>query len=238
MCRGSKAHSPAPACHSFYCDFQIGYRDTHQFSLPVMDDLIRHGNLAIRLMRDNLVDYECVAHWLSDPRVLEFYDGRDCPLTLAGAIEKYSPRILTADGVTPCFLILQDKPVGYLQYYAVADENKEEYGLSTIEDATGRYAFDQFIGEPELWNQGLGTRAVMLLVEYLFRDKAARKIVIDPQARNLRAIRCYEKSGFRKVKLLPGKEFHEGKLEDCWLMELGNRSHFQELLQKRHSFDS
>jgi aminoglycoside 6'-N-acetyltransferase len=186
-----------------------------------MDELIRDGNLAIRPMRDDLADYECLARWLSDPRVLEFYDGRDHPLSLAGAIEKYSPRILAADGVTPCLLILQDDPLGYMQYYPVSDEDKAEYGLDAGEDASGLYAFDQFIGEPEHWNQSLGTRAVTLLVEYLLRNKMARRIVIDPQARNPRAIRCYEKCGFRKVKLLPGNELHEGKMEDCWLMELG-----------------
>jgi aminoglycoside 6'-N-acetyltransferase len=107
-----------------------------------------------------------------------------------------------------------------MQYYPVGDESKEEYGLGANADASGLYAFDQFIGEPERWNQGLGTRCVGLLAEYLFRNKMARKIVIDPQARNLRAICCYEKCGFRKVKLLPGKELHEGKMEDCWLMEM------------------
>lgn len=192
--------------------------------IRAMNELIRDHNLAIRLMRDELADYACIARWLSDPRVLECYDGRDRPLSLAGAIEKYSPRTLGADGVTPCLLVLQDEPVGYLQYYPVCDEGKSEYGLAADADADGLYAFDQFIGDPERWNQGLGTRAVSVLVEYLFRHKAARKIVIDPQARNPRALRCYEKCGFRKVKLLPEKELHEGKLEDCWLLEMARTS--------------
>jgi aminoglycoside 6'-N-acetyltransferase len=185
-----------------------------------MDELIRDRDLAIRPMRDELPNYECMARWLSDPRVLEFYDGRDRPLSLAGAIQKYSPRILAADGVTPCLLIRQDNPVGYMQYYPVRDESKAEYGLDASENTSGLYSFDQFIGEPEHWNHGLGTRAVKLMVEYLFRNKMARKIVIDPQARNPRAICCYKKCGFRKVKLLPGNELHEGKMEDCWLMEM------------------
>jgi len=193
-----------------------------------MDELIRTANLAIRLMRDELADYQAMARWLSDPRVLEFYDGRDHPLSLASAIEKYSPRILAADGMTPCLLILQDEPVGYMQYYAVNDDSKAAYGFDANQHATSLYAFDQFMGEPERWNQGLGTRAVTLLVEYLFRQKKARKIVIDPQARNPRAIRCYEKCGFRKVKLLPENELHEGKMEDCWLMEMDNPNHRSE----------
>jgi aminoglycoside 6'-N-acetyltransferase len=184
-----------------------------------MDELIRTADLAIRLMRDDIADYEALARWLSDPRVLEFYDGRDHPLSLADAIKKYSPRILAADLVTPCLLALLDQPVGYMQYYPVNDESKAAYGLDASHDVTGLYAFDQFIGEPGRWNQGLGTRAVTLMLEYLFGHKKACKIVIDPQARNPRAIRCYEKCGFRIVKLLPNNELHEGKMEDCWLME-------------------
>lgn len=185
-----------------------------------MEELTSNGDLAIRLLRDELADYERMAAWLSDPRVLEFYDGRDCPLSLSGAIEKYSPRILASEGVTPCLLILRGQPVGYMQYYSLGEEGIGEYGLGANVDTSRIYAFDQFIGEPGRWNQGLGTLGVTLLVAYLFRDWAARRIVIDPQARNPRAIRCYEKCGFRKVKLLPGKELHEGKMEDCWLMEM------------------
>jgi len=35
---------------------------------------------------------------------------------------------------------------------------------------------------------------------------------------NLRAIRAYEKAGFRKVKIIPGYEPHEGKIPNAWLM--------------------
>ncbi len=43
----------------------------------------------------------------------------------------------------------------------------------------------------------------------------AAKIVIDPNVKNLRAIGCYEKCGFLKVKLLSGHDLHEGKYQDC-----------------------
>jgi len=69
---------------------------------------------------------------------------------LAGVIEKYSPQILAADGVTSCLLIL-DEPVGYMQYYPVSDEVKGEYGLAADADAMGLFAFDQFIGA---WGHG------------------------------------------------------------------------------------
>jgi hypothetical protein len=39
-----------------------------------MTELISDGELAIRLMRDELGDYQVMAKRLSDPRVLEFYE--------------------------------------------------------------------------------------------------------------------------------------------------------------------
>jgi aminoglycoside 6'-N-acetyltransferase len=45
---------------------------------------------------------------------------------------------------------------------------------------------------------------------------------MDPRVSNERAIHCYEKCGFQKVKVLKEHELHEGVLEDCWMMEYKN----------------
>jgi aminoglycoside 6'-N-acetyltransferase-1b/aminoglycoside 6'-N-acetyltransferase-2 len=50
--------------------------------------------------------------------------------------------------------------------------------------------------------QGLGTRLVTALVELLFRDPAVTKVQSDPDPTNLRAIRCYEKAGFKAVRTI------------------------------------
>lgn len=57
------------------------------------------------------------------------------------------------------------------------------------------------------------------MAKYLVENKQAGKVVMDPQTRNVRAIKCYENSGFKKVKILPKRELHEGEYQDCWLME-------------------
>ena len=174
-----------------------------------MDELIRDGELAIRLMLDGLADYECMAKWLTDVRVLEFFEGRDNPFPLARVIEEYAPRVLLAEANTPCFLLYRAAPIGYIQYYPVDD--------------SGVFGMDQFIGEPEFWNQGIGTRAVALLLSYLFDVRGVKAVVIDPHVDNLRAVRCYEKCGFRKIRMLPKHELHEGILRDCWLMQADQR---------------
>jgi aminoglycoside 6'-N-acetyltransferase len=109
-----------------------------------------------------------------------------------------------------------DNPIGYVQFYPVSEEDKAFYGYSLEETI---YGMDQFIGEPSYWNSSIGTQMVTAVAAYLFREIGASKVIMDPQARNARAIRCYEKCGFTKVKLLPQRELHEGVWQDCWLME-------------------
>ena len=57
------------------------------------------------------------------------------------------------------------------------------------------------------------------MVTFLVEQKQADLVVMDPQTWNERAIRCYEKCGFKKVALLPKNELHEGEYRDCWLIE-------------------
>ena len=173
-----------------------------------MEALIEERDLLIRPMRDCGSDYALMAKWLSDDRVLQFYEGRDRPFSIEQIRTEFSPAVLAREQVTPCLLIFNGNPIGYLQFYPVTQ---------------GVYGMDQFLGEVELWNRGLGTRAVLLMLRYLFRVEGARKATLDPHADNPRAIRCYEKCGFRKVKLLPRHELHEGEYRDCWLMEVEPR---------------
>jgi aminoglycoside 6'-N-acetyltransferase len=68
-------------------------------------------------------------------------------------------------------------------------------------------------------------------IMYLFREKGARKVSVDHRVVNARAIQCYENCGFRKVKLLPLHELHEGAPRDCWLMEVTSECDLPAALQ-------
>ncbi len=116
--------------------------------------------------------------------------------------------------------MLQTAAIGYIQFYRVGEDSRNSYELPADYDLESVYGIDQFIGEVSCWNHGLGTRSVSLVLRYLFQTKGAGKVHLDPQVTNLRAIRCYEKCGFRKVKILQAHEMHEGVLRDAWLMEV------------------
>ena len=171
--------------------------------------------VGLRPMLDEAADYEQLSQWLTDERVLEWYEGRDQPDPLERVIAKFSPRVLRREAVMPCFVLLDGRAVGYLQFYPVTEA--AGYELESAEDT---WAFDLFAGEPELWSTGVGSAAPRLAVRYVFEKRGAKRAVIDPRIDNPRAIRAYEKVGFTKVKVLVGHEEHEGAMQDCWLMEL------------------
>lgn len=64
----------------------------------------------------------------------------------------------------------------------------------------GTFCMDLFLADPNDLNKGHGTQIVKAFSEYIFQHFHARKILIDPAKTNLRAIRCYEKAGFKYVK--------------------------------------
>ena len=78
---------------------------------------------------------------------------------------------------------------------------------------------DQFIGEPDYWNKGIGTKYMKMVFEFLKKARKADAVILDPHQDNKRALRMYEKAGFRIIRDLPKHELHEGKKRDCYLME-------------------
>jgi aminoglycoside 6'-N-acetyltransferase len=68
--------------------------------------------------------------------------------------------------------------------------------------------------------QGLGADAVRTVARHLFEERGHHRVTIDPAAANERAIRCYERVGFRRVGILrrywrdPAGEWQDGLLLD------------------------
>jgi aminoglycoside 6'-N-acetyltransferase len=60
---------------------------------------------------------------------------------------------------------------------------------------------DLFLGSDHR-GRGLGTDSVRTLARHLVRDLGHHRVVIDPAVDNARAIRCYERVGFRRVGVM------------------------------------
>lgn len=174
--------------------------------------LFQNQELSVRTLEPS--DAILLKKWLSNPVVLEYYEGRDRPHDQALVQQHFYDE---ADATIRCIILYESVAIGYIQFYEIDEEEKVEYGYG--ESSGNIYGMDQFIGEPAYWNRGIGSRLIKDTVQYLIHQLGATYIVMDPQAWNARAIRVYEKSGFVKKKLLPKHEYHEGEYRDCWLIE-------------------
>ena len=56
-----------------------------------------------------------------------------------------------------------------------------------------------FIGNKKYWNQGFGTEALSLLIDYGFKALNFHNIMLKVYEYNKSAIKCYEKIGFKQI---------------------------------------
>ncbi|MEN1937944.1 GNAT family N-acetyltransferase [Paenibacillus sp. 102] len=174
--------------------------------------LFQKGELLIRYVIED--DANTISKWLTNPEVLQYYEGRDNLQSLEQVRKKFISYSIS--DVKRCLVEYAGKPIGYIQIYPVDSEWKNLYGYVENQNIWG---MDQFIGEPTYWNRGIGTELVKAAITYIIDELEAEAIAMDPRVSNERAIHCYEKCGFQKVKILNEHELHEGNLEDCWMME-------------------
>lgn len=75
-----------------------------------------------------------------------------------------------------------------------------------------------YIGEENLWGKGYGTEALSMFIDYIFKVMGFKTIYLRVYESNKRAIRCYEKCGFKKKGILKLKN-HKSQGDDLILME-------------------
>jgi aminoglycoside 6'-N-acetyltransferase len=103
--------------------------------------------------------------------------------------------------------------IGLIQYHEETDPDYRHAGV------------DLFVGAG-LRGQGYGGEAVRLLAQHLFDERGHHRLTIDPAAANERAIRAYERVGFRAVGVMrryergPDGTWHDGLLMDMLAGEL------------------
>ena len=127
-------------------------------------------------------DVERIVELGSDPEVVRWWRG----LTPEHVAEKARGE----EKDVAVFAILAESEVaGMIQYWEEVDEEIRHAGI------------DLFLGAP-YQGRGLGIDTVRTMVRHLIEDLGHRRITIDPAAHNERAIRCYEKVGFRPVGVM------------------------------------
>jgi RimJ/RimL family protein N-acetyltransferase len=130
--------------------------------------------------------------WLRRPHVAEWWCD---PPTLAEIVEEYAHGV----EVEPYIVRLDDRAIGFIQSYVAAGSGGGWWPGVVDPGVRG---IDQFIGEEDCLDRGVGTAMVHAFVARLLEDPAVTMVQVDPSPRNARAIRCYEKAGFHAERVI------------------------------------
>lgn len=144
--------------------------------------------ITLRLMEDTMEDYTAMRNWFLEPELKQWVwcdekDETDVPLERI--IEKYGSRVKSLTDVFPYFILRDNEPIGFIQYYLHDDKS---IGL------------DMWIGVLKERNNGYGTEALKQMIQIIHQNHPwAKELFIDPEVENVRAIKCYQNAGFKSV---------------------------------------
>jgi aminoglycoside 6'-N-acetyltransferase len=140
---------------------------------------LRGARIVLRPLRDE--DVSRLAELGRAPSVAVWWPGIDEP--------ELRRKAAGEDEATAFAIVAGEEPVGLIQYYEEEDPEFRHAGI------------DLFLGAA--WQGlGLGVDAVRTMARYLVTECGHHRLVIDPAADNERAIRAYEKVGFRRVGVM------------------------------------
>jgi aminoglycoside 6'-N-acetyltransferase len=159
--------------------------------------LLRGPRVALRPLEAS--DLDAVAAILQEPDVRKWWGAHD--------LDRVRRDLLDDPDVTAFTIEVEGELAGLVMY---SEENDADYRHAGIDIslATAHQG------------QGLGPEALRVLARHLFEERGHHRLTIDPAASNERAIRAYQRVGFRPVGLMRDYErgldgtWHDGLLMD------------------------
>lgn len=76
------------------------------------------------------------------------------------------------------------------------------------------------IGEKDMWSQGYGSDAMVVLLRYLFDEMNINRVGLYVDVGNHRALRSYEKCGFSREGVVRQYRFKDGRYLDSVQMSI------------------
>lgn len=169
--------------------------------------MIYGHNIRLRAVeREDLPDF---VRWLNDPDVKQ-YLLLYTPLSIAqeerwfeGLAERTNDYVFTVDA------LIEDQWV-----------HLGNTGLHKIDWKNRSAIFGIFLGEKRYWSQGYGTEVTRTILRFAFHELNLNRIALEVFAFNPRAIRAYEKAGFRHEGTRRQALFHDGQYHDAHWMAI------------------
>jgi aminoglycoside 6'-N-acetyltransferase len=133
---------------------------------------------------DLMPDSDRLRRWLAQPHVAKWWGDAARAMQHASECAPESHALIVADGT----------PVGYLCWQQLSKEELEAADLTDL--PSGLVDIDILIGDADLLGQGVGSRALELLMARLRCEPSVAFAGLGTSASNTNAIRCFEKAGF------------------------------------------
>jgi aminoglycoside 6'-N-acetyltransferase len=145
-------------------------------------------------------DADVLAAIIAHPQVSRWWGRYD--------VERVRSEFIAGTHSTVFAIEVDGQVVGSVQYF---EEPAPDYRHASI---------DLFI-HPDWHGKGLGTDSVRTVARHLFHDRGHHRLVIDPAVANERAIRTYQRVGFKPVGVMRQYERGpDGEWHDCLLMDM------------------
>ncbi len=163
----------------------------------------------VYLRASERTDIPNFVRWLNDADTASYLTMR-APMSVAME-ERWFEQMVAAQGKDGYHFVIctlaEDRPIGSVS-------------LFNLDTLNGNAGIGISIGEKELWGQGLGTDAMLALLDFGFGQLRLERLWLDVYDFNERARRSYEKCGF----VLEGTQRHAiyklGRFVDIHLMAI------------------
>ena len=160
-------------------------------------------NITIRPI--TVKDTDNIIKWRNKSSVNQYFIYRK-PFTKESHLNWFHNKVQTGE-VAQFMILVDDEPIGSIYLRDIDHKNKKcEYGI--------------FIGEESNCGKGFGKMASKLVIDYAFNELKLNKIFLRVFSTNIRAIKCYEKIGFKHEGLFREDVIIDGKPYDIIYMAI------------------
>ena len=160
----------------------------------------------IYLSPRNTNEIEKFTEWLNDFDTTD-YIGRSANIMTLDAEKKYFEENINKNYNFFIVTLNNDKLIGTV-------------GLEKYDSINRTATLGIFIGEKEYRSQGYGTEAIKLVLDYGFNYLNLNNINLDLMSFNDRALKCYQKCGFKEYGRRRKCKFINGKYYDLIEMDI------------------
>jgi RimJ/RimL family protein N-acetyltransferase len=183
--------------------------DSREKELDMLDNNIFRGDLVRLTAEDPEPASKAFSHWARDTEYTRLLDNDPSRLWSAKKIQSWIERDQEKGYQDGYFFeihtISEDRLIGFLGLFGLSWSHGDTWlGIG--------------LGDREYWGKGYGTDAVRVILRYVFTELNLRRVTLGVFAYNSRAIKSYEKAGFKVEGRLRQYIARDGQRSDMVVM--------------------